>query len=358
MDKVIDYKCPCCGAAIAFDPRAQELKCASCGNTYSVELMSELCDEANSDGKTTSDWGTYKCDDRASGTVTYSCRFCGAEIECDVNTVATECVYCGNPIVISDTVSGISSPDVILPFKLDRESAKTALINYYNGKKLLPDEFKSENNIERIRGVYVPYWLYNCHSHANATYDATRVHSWHDSRYNYVRTDHFLVSRTGGADFADIPVDASSKMPDNYMDALEPFDFSGAVPFRDGYMAGYVADRYDVDSLSGSSRAELRIENTMNSLLRDTVHGYVSVVKRRGSVQNSNGTVRYAFLPVWILNTRYKDKTYLFAMNGQTGKMVGELPVDKGKAAKFFAIAAAVSMAVINVIALLALLVR
>jgi hypothetical protein len=137
-------------------------------------------------------------------------------------------------------------------------------------------------------------------------------------------------------DFKRIPVDGSTKMPDAHMDAIEPFDYSEMVPFSMGYLPGYVTDRYDQDAKMCEDRMRTRVENTCVDELENTVSGYSSVSLKHADARMSLDDVAYALLPVWMLHTRWNDEDYLFAMNGQTGKLVGDLPIDNGKMIRYF----------------------
>ena len=114
------------------------------------------------------------------------------------------------------------------------------------------------------------------------------------------------------------------------MESLEPFDFSEAVDFSMAYLSGYLADKYDVSSDECNERVNERVKRSSDLVLQSTVQGYDSVVPENVSVQFSGGRKHYALYPVWILNTTWNGEKYTFAMNGQTGKFVGDLPVDKG----------------------------
>ena len=131
------------------------------------------------------------------------------------------------------------------------------------------------------------------------------------------------------------------------MDSIEPYDFTKLVPFEMGYLPGYMADRYDVSHEEDESRANLRMKNTMEDQLRSTIIGYSGVLTEDEHVDLTPGNVHYAFLPVWMLSTKYKDKNYLFAMNGQTGKMIGDtLPKDGMKMAKQFLLILGIGLAI------------
>lgn len=229
-------------------------------------------------------------------------------------------------------LSGALRPDLIIPFKLDKQAAKAGLMKHLEGKKLLPKIFKDQNHIDEIRGIYVPFWLFDTEADANIRYRGTRTRFWSDSRYDYTETSFYLINRGGSIGFEKVPVDGDSKIPDDLMESIEPFEISEAVAFQPAYLAGYLADRYDADSEESAPRANERVKKSVERAFEETVTGYTTVGAENSSVQLHGGSIRYALLPVWILNTTWEGKKYLFAMNGQTGKFVGDLPADKNAA--------------------------
>jgi hypothetical protein len=221
-------------------------------------------------------------------------------------------------------------PDLVIPFKVDKNAAIAALQNHYKGKTLLPKVFKDQNHIEEVKGLYVPVWLFDTDADAFVQYRATRTRTWSDSEYNYTATDHYAVLRGGGIGFENVPVDGSTKMDDALMESIEPFNIADAVPFRTAYLPGYMADKYDVDAASSIDRANKRIKQSTEDAFRSTVAGYTSVTTVDSNIRLQNGKARYALYPVWILNTDWNGQKFTFAINGQTGKIAGDLPMDKG----------------------------
>ena len=215
----------------------------------------------------------------------------------------------------------------MIPFKLDKEAAKAALKSHYQGKKFLPKSFASKNHIEEIRGVYVPFWLFDGEVEADMDLKATNVRVYETSDERITETSHFHLHRQGVVSFRRIPADGSTKMPDGHMDSIEPFDYGELKPFSTAYLPGYLADKYDVPAEECAKRADERAKNTAQEALLATALGYSSVIPTREDYRLSRGEVKYALLPVWMLNTKWQGKDYLFAMNGQTGKLVGDLPM-------------------------------
>ncbi len=347
MSTVLEYKCPNCASDIKFDPLSQKFKCESCDAEFTEQELNDIHDfEANFGEKGGFEWHSAEKKEELEGVSEYVCESCAAHLTVEETTAASECPYCGSPIIMKGQLAGENAPDCVIPFKLDKKAAGEALKAFCKGKPLLPSNFVNDNKIKEMKGVYVPFWLFDCDANANIVYDATRVRAWSDSKYNYTETRHYKVYRSGNVDFKNIPVDASSKMDDAYMDGIEPFNYGDMTDFNPGYLLGYVADKYDVEAESCFPRAETRVEKSTEDVFRSTVSGYNSVIPTMKNISASEGKYKYALMPVWILNTKYNGEKYMFAVNGQTGKVSGKLPIDKKKFWLYFAGIAAVIAAI------------
>ena len=345
-----DFKCPCCDGAITFDSGVQKMKCPYCDSEFEMEALAAydkaLEAQPEDDLQWSAEAGTQWQPGETEGMRVYTCNTCGGEIVGDDTTGATACPFCGNPVVMTGQFAGGLKPDLVIPFKLDKNAAMEALRKHYKGKILLPKVFKDENRIKEVKGIYVPFWLYDADADGFVQYKATRTRFWSDSKYNYTETSHFNVIRGGGIGFENVPVDGSTKMDDALMESIEPFHISEAVDFQTAYLAGYFADKYDVDSETSIQRANDRIKQSTQEAFADTVQGYTSVIPVSTNIRLQKGKSQYALYPVWLLNTQWNGQTYTFAMNGQTGKFVGDLPMDKNLFWKWlWGVAAAVSAA-------------
>lgn len=329
-----EYKCPCCGGAITFDSGIQKMKCPYCDTEFEMETLVSYDNEIKNEPAENMLWndtaGAEWQNGEADGLRSYVCKSCGGEIVGDETTAATSCPFCGNPVVMMGQFSGSLKPDYVIPFKVDKKAAKAALKQHYSGKRFLPKVFRDQNHIDEILGLYVPVWLFNADADANIRYKATKVRTWSDRNYNYTETSFYAVSRGGEIGFECVPVDGSTKMEDALMESIEPFDFTGAVDFQTAYLAGFLADKYDVDSEQSIERANERIKKSTENAFASTVQGYATVLPEATSIRLQNGKAKYALYPVWLLNTTWNGEKYTFAMNGQTGKFVGDLPLDKG----------------------------
>ena len=337
MSDLREYKCPACGGAIEFDSKSQKMKCPYCDTEFELETLKELDAQMEREAGQQDDLSGWQTDaggewqeGETDGMNVYTCQSCGGEIIADENTGASNCPYCGNPVIMTEKFKGALRPDLVIPFKLDKKAAKEAYYRHIKGRTFLPKAFRRENHIDEIVGIYVPFWLFDMETNALVTYDAERSRVWMSGDVEYTEHEFFKIERGGTMAFEHIPEDGSRKMEDDLMESLEPYDFKDAVPFKDPYLAGYVAERYDVEADECKKRAKKRAKASIKRELRDTVKGYSIVKPVSDNVKIQKASQKYALYPVWILNTTWRDQKYVFAMNGQTGKMVGDLPADKG----------------------------
>jgi len=330
-----ELTCPACKAELNCEGISGEATCPGCGAEFQMEYLRAYAAQMAEKREDNMNWDTEAGgqwqEGEADGLRIYSCRQCGGEIVADETTGATHCPYCGNPVVLAGHFAGLLKPDLVIPFKVDKKAAIAALQNHYKGKTLLPKVFKDQNHIEEVKGLYVPVWLFDTDADAFVQYRATRTRTWSDSEYNYTATDYYAVLRGGGIGFENVPVDGSTKMEDALMESIEPFNIADAVPFQTAYLPGYMADKYDVDAQSSIDRANQRIKQSTEDAFRSTVMGYTSVTTVNSNISLKNGKARYALYPVWILNTNWNGQKFTFGINGQTGKVAGDLPMDKGK---------------------------
>jgi len=356
VSTILEYKCPACGGAVEFNSSSQNMKCPYCDTEFDIAALKESqeAEQAQPDVMTWENTaGSAWEGTDAQGMGVYSCQSCGGEIVADETTAASSCPYCDNPIIMTGQLSGVLKPDYIIPFKLDKAAAKEALMKHLKGKFLLPKVFKDENHIDEIKGVYVPFWLFDADAHANIRYEGKKIRRWSDSNYNYKEISVYALLRDGDLSFSHVPVDGSSKMADDLMESVEPFDHSAAVSFETAYLSGYLADKYDVTAEESVERANQRIRESTEEAFEKTTQEYSEVRAVRTNIRLSNGQAKYALYPVWILNTNWRGEKYVFAMNGQTGKFVGNLPTDKSLFWKMFGIIAAGASVATYVIAAL-----
>jgi len=350
----IIYKCPNCSGHLEFDSVTQSMKCPFCASVFSVESVQHFDQALDAPNTATRvDWempSNYWTPEEEAGMYVYTCQTCAGAIVSDETLGTTSCPYCGNPVVITDRFSGHLKPDLVMPFKLTKDDAKNALLKHYEGKPFLPAYFKEDSRINEIKGVYVPFWLFDSTIDINALYACTNVRTWSDSKYNYTETNHFNVERAGTIEYRFVPVDGSFRLDDTLMESIEPYDFTQLTQFQTAYLSGFSANIYDVDAAAALPRAQERMMATAREVMDTSVQEYSSNKLENWQAAFYNPRCFYALLPVWLLSSTFDGKVYTFAMNGQTGQFVGDLPVDKTRKNAFFYKTFGIAVAIITAI--------
>ena len=338
----LQLKCPCCGGTLQFDNKSQEVVCPYCDSHFSTEDLNKYNEDLQSDKQEDTSWDESQVqaytEKEMAGMKIYSCDSCGGEIIVDETTSSAICPYCGNNLMVSKELAGDLKPNVVIPFKNDKETVQTNLKKFFKKKPLLPGSFSKENVIEEIKPLYVPFWLFDADVDGKVRFKGETTRRWSDANYDYKETKYYSIIRGGQIAFDHVPVDGSKKMEDQLMESIEPYNFDEAEEFNAAYLAGIAADRYDVSKDETFNRATVRFRDGTVQAFRGDISGYENVTVQESTLQFSNTNACYALYPVWILNTKWKDKSFRFAINGQTGKTAGNLPISVGKSFMFWAI--------------------
>lgn len=327
----VTYKCPHCGGQVSFDAAANTFVCQSC---KSVLSQSDFINETD----------TASAQDQGSAVV-YSCPTCGAQLVTDATTAATECYYCHSNIVLSGRLSDDMKPNLVIPFKISKEKAFDEFKKWIATKKYLPRDFFYEGQIEKLAGVYYPYWLADYKGVASFSGEGRIIRKTTTATHYVTKTDIYRITRTGDATFENVFRPALSKADRKLAEGIFPYRLSGLQDFSMPYLAGFFAEKRDV----GDEAVSPEIENELRGYSRSLIVGKTpyTTVSGNSSLQFKLKRYRYLLLPAWIMTYRSADgKINYFAMNGQTGKTCGRLPLAYGKlyahAALIFAAIAAV----------------
>ncbi|MFA5657991.1 MAG: TFIIB-type zinc ribbon-containing protein [Oscillospiraceae bacterium] len=322
---VLSYKCKGCGGELTFDPQSQKFECAYCGSSYArEELEGELPKKAD-------DAAESAADSTAFDAVLYNCPSCGAEIVTDSTTAATYCFYCHNPVVISGRLGGEFAPSRVIPFKYDRETAVAKFVAWTKTKFFLPKDFFSEKAVEKLTGVYFPYWVIDCDADASLVMNAKNVRIWRTGNRRYTETSTYKAIREGEVHLEDIIKTALKKADKQLIESVQPFDSSNMEKFSMTYLSGFQAEKRDVEAAEIEQETKSDIDRYCINLLSDTVTGYSTKLTEQSSTDIKKLDYEYCLLPVWVMTYKYNGKDYYYAMNGQSGKICGKLPVDKLK---------------------------
>lgn len=262
--------------------------------------------------------------------VQHICSSCGAVIMTDENTTTEFCLYCGSQNFISERLSDHFKPQGIIPFKYGREEAIVKFFKWCKGGRFTPFDFCSNDNIEKITGLYVPYWTFDYDVMTEVEGEGIRVTKKVDGSTKYIYRDISDIYEKHQYTLKNIPFDASRKLDDDLMDAIEPFNLKEVVPFDEKYLLGYYSDKYDVESSEFKHKAKSMIDKfILERFVKNAGFDEVNVTHKQVEVLSSK--TYYILLPTYILNYRYQGQTYTFLMNGQTGEVTGHYPVSRLK---------------------------
>lgn len=324
------YQCPNCVAPLAFDATTQKWQCRFCGGSFAladIERPNPGNEPQAAPQQELSPEEQPAC---------FTCPTCGGSLITTPTTTATTCVFCHNPMIIADRLARERMPTHILPFHLKEPDALNAFDALCKKMPLLPKDFHNGKQKKQLKGVYVPFWLMDYDVRASIEATGCNVTHWSDQDYDYTKTDTYRVERAGDMSFANIPADGADDMDDRLMQALEPFEMEKMQPFSMAYLAGYLADTYDVNAEDVRDVIEERVREGAIELLRRRASEYDSLTIDTQSTRMNQTGRKLALFPIWLLVTDYKGKRYQYAMNGQSGKMVGKLPLSVGRAFKYY----------------------
>ncbi|SDY13632.1 hypothetical protein SAMN05421736_101466 [Evansella caseinilytica] len=335
---IIHYKCPNCGDDMAFDSESGKLSCHSCGRKDTIE-------EFDDEFITT----TFSQDEAKE----YQCENCGAAVITDADTTATSCSFCGAGVVLADRLSGDLAPAMVIPFTISKEEAMAAFTKWCKKGRLTPKGFMTADRVKGITGIYVPFWMYDLNSKADVHAVGTKVRTYTRGDYIYTETKYYDVYRNIDLNYVKVPVDASEKMNDELMDKLEPYNYGSLKDFKTPYLAGYLAEKYNYTDNDLFPRVKAKVQKFIDSYISSTITGYSSVQYKNKHVDTRKRKSFYVLLPVWMVYYDYNKQEHTFAMNGQTGKVVGKPPISSGKVAAWFSAITGGTFVTLKVISLM-----
>ncbi|HZW68423.1 MAG TPA: TFIIB-type zinc ribbon-containing protein [Pseudogracilibacillus sp.] len=333
---LIHYKCPNCGSDMAFDASSGTLSCSSCGRQDDI---SEFEDEFIEKQFTVDEAKEYHCEN------------CGAIVLTDKDTTATSCSFCQANVVLIDRLAGELAPAKVIPFSITKEQAQEAFKKWCRNGRLTPDGFMTADRVKNITGMYVPFWIYDLHSQIEVSAVGTKVRTYTRGDYIYTETKYYDLYRDMEMYHVKVPVDASEKMDDSLMDQLEPYNYKDLVEFKTPYLTGYLAEKHNFTDRELFPRAKAKINSYINKYISKSMSHYSTVRKKSESINTEQKKGSYVLFPVWMIVYDLDQQEHTFAMNGQTGKVVGKPPVSKRKVMTWFSAIALASFAVIKVIA-------
>ncbi|MBP5252269.1 MAG: hypothetical protein J6Z21_00615, partial [Lachnospiraceae bacterium] len=320
------FVCPNCGANINFDPGKQLLHCDFCDTDLSPDSVIQKDDavestytESEADANSETGFKEYT-------TTIYTCKECGGEILAYDNTVATFCSYCGASTVLSSRIGKERAPEYIIPFKITKEQSAELYKKAVKKALFAPAYMKEDTVIEKFRGIYMPYWIYDFKENRPASLRGQEDHRSGD----YIIHTHYDINTNVDAEYNGLAYDASSQFNDNLSEAIAPFDFNTAVPFNTTYMSGFYADAADTDAKLYADQARMIVTaDIYNNIARDPAVKKITL--KTDSMSNlapEKTESRLGYFPVWFLSCKNKDRITYAVINGQTGEVATDIPID------------------------------
>lgn len=340
---VISFKCPHCDGELIFDPAKQNYKCEYCMSSFTQQELNSMTPKKSTERNVGAS-SSYVENERetaerngASGTPQseakmYHCPSCGAEIITDATTAATFCYYCHNPVILGGRLEGEFLPDKIIPFEIPKEEAVKRFLTFVGRKKFVPKAFFCKEQIESITGVYFPYWNYNVHLDGELQGEGKNVRTWVTGDIQYTETKYYDIQRAGKVSFSNMTENALKKANAELASGVMPYDFDKMQDFNMSYLSGFFAEKRDIEKETLSDEMRQSARDYTSKMLRGTIdeYGFLSIESSWTRITNEKWM--YCLLPVWTITYKGDDgKIYYYSMNGQTGEVCGDLPVDRKK---------------------------
>lgn len=345
----VNYKCPQCGGPLKFNPDKQLFSCEYCLGEFSDETIQQMYadkeakeSQAEKQEKKAEEKAKENPNSDEEEAVVYNCPSCGAEVVTTKSTAATTCFYCQNPVVLGGRLSGEFKPDRVIPFALSKEKAIEKFIEVCGKKWFLPKGFIDKKHFENLNGVYFPYWYIDEQKTAEVVGKGEKIRTWSIGNKTYTETSHYRLERAGDVILKNVFERALKSEDRDMLQSVHPYDLKEAHKFSMSYLSGFQAEKRDIEIEEVHDIVEKRMQEYSKQLFKDTMRDFSSVRIDEYSDKNDLESWNYTLLPVWVATYKHGGKIYPFAINGQTGKTYGKLPIAWGKLLAFAGVIAVV----------------
>lgn len=353
MAVLLKFQCPCCGGIIVYQADGEKTKCPYCETEFEVKSIESYLEDSQNTQQSDLSWdrsdlGSWRHKELAELNM-FACKRCG-EFVCDADMKVLACPLCAREVEKVEQLTDKLRPNLVIPFLLDEKAAKNVIKKQLNRKPLLPKAFKDEKHLEKLKGIYVPVWFFNADVEGKVVYKATQIRTRSDSARDYTATMYYHVARAGSFDFPTATAPGTTEFNDALLKMLEPFDVQKATYLHTMHLEGYFAQQCNVDAEEWIDGINEKMKSNALTAFRNTVKNYDHVTQQTAAFRLKNSSAQCVLCPVWFLPITWKRKKYLVALNGQTGKLAGNLPMDQKVFWRWyvclFGIAAAVSFLV------------
>jgi DNA-directed RNA polymerase subunit RPC12/RpoP len=350
------FPCKQCGAGQTFAPGTRELVCPYCGHRDVIPVTPEAIAEYDLEEALlrlprTEGWGLE--------TRSLHCSNCGATIVFAAGQTAGRCAFCGsNRVLDQEARQGLIRPESLVPFRITRSEAVQRFQVWLRRLWFRPTDLKQLGRLQAITGAYLPFWTFDAFTTSHWTAEAgyhyyeTETYEERDAQGNLVtRTRQVQRTRWEPASgfheefFDDVLVCASQGVPEGLVQQLCTYDLADLTPYDPSFLAGFVAEEYRVDLPTGWQKARALIQSAVNAACADAVpgdtHRFLNV-----RTAFSQMRFRHTLLPLWIAAYEYRNRSYRFLVNGQTGEIHGEAPFSPWKIAAAVLLALAIALVI------------
>ncbi len=331
------FPCPACGANIKFNPGAQSMVCPYCDNKIDIEKEMDDIKEhcfTSALANPPEDWGTEK--------KVIHCDGCGADTILDANIASQFCPFCGSSHIVQDNKNSGIAPETLIPFKVSKKDAEQSFLKWLTKRYFAPKALKHQYISHRLEGVYVPFWTYDSQTYSQYTAQA--------GTYYYVTETHW-VTRNGkrqqvtrqvrktrwrhtsgnySAFFDDVLINGSKHVNEKIINKIKPFGLQDLVHYKPEFLSGFITEKYSIGLKEGWNHARQIIDSNIRSGVTRQINAD-EVRALSINTQYNDIKFKHLLLPVWISSYTYKDKTYQFMVNGQSGRVEGEAPISPWK---------------------------
>lgn len=323
------YECPSCSAGLEFNPKTQMLECKYCNSTFNPKDIEKL---HLKDAKKEKGFSVTNSKDENGNenvdvyeAIVYRCTQCGAELITTDETIATFCSYCGSSAVLEKRNEEKAAPSYIIPFTKTKEECEQAYKNKIRKAFFAPSDMIATQQVEKIRGIYMPYWVYSFEKNGKQVDTGSKY-----SRRvgNYVYYDDYSITTEIKGKCDGVSHDAASNFADSLSEAIAPFSMKEKQEFSPTYLSGFYADSEDVSGTIYQKECnEIANKHASQELKKDSIYRkYGSTPQVKLELKDT----KLGLFPVYFLATRNKkgDRISYAVVNGQTGKVAAEIPID------------------------------
>lgn len=332
--------CKSCGAILKFKPGTNTLECEYCGHVNEISASTEAIEELDFHQHLSSEANNTNETMKVS---TVKCGSCSAETTLKPNVTSDECPFCGTALVLKNAhITTSIKPKSLLPFKVDKKQAVASFQKWLGSLWFAPGNLKKYAATDKLNGMYIPYWTYDTN---------TSTHYTGEQGVNRTETEEYSVEQNGQTvyktrrvtvtdwyyatgivynEFDDLLIGASHSLPQNVLEALEPWDLENLVPFQENYLAGFRSESYQIGLKEGFDLAKKKMEPKITDSIRKDIGGHQQRI-HTWEAQYNNITFKHTLLPLWISAYRYNNKSFRFVVNARTGEIKGDRPYSAGK---------------------------